>query len=323
MAVYTQVTEQDLVDLLNRYSLGSLKSYQGISGGIENSNFFVSVENQGGQSEYVLTLFEELSYDELHFFVQLGHWFRQRRIPVPYGLTDRTGNTLQQVCGKPALLQPRFAGGHLSKSQISAKQCAAIGAALARFHIAGQAFPHHRQAHRGVYWWRRTSESLYAHLSANDAALLRNEVYAFDQVRERADEIPSGIVHGDLFLDNALFARGELSAILDIYNAASGFFLYDLAIVANDWCTDEQGEVRPELEQALLEAYARVRPFVPIEHQLWPQLTCTAAMRFWLSRLEPWIEHREKGSGTKVLKDPDEFRTILLHRRATPTKLPE
>jgi homoserine kinase type II len=323
LAVYTDISRAQLETLLADYALGRLVSFAGIEAGIENSNFFVTLELDGQPRQYVLTLFEELSFDEMPFFVELGQWLHARQVPVPYAIKDRDGIALKRLCARPALLQPRFHGSHVEREQLSADHCSAIGRALAQFHLAGEAFYLRRQAQRGVFWWRRESEAIRHLLSREDAELLRQEVALFDALRERPFGLPLGTIHGDLFHDNALFRGDQLEAILDIYNAATAFLLFDLAIVANDWCTDGQGRADPAREQALLRAYAAVRPFTDEEIAAWPILVRSAAMRFWLSRLIPWlgVEQASRGGISTKLKDPDEFRRILLARIETPASI--
>lgn len=322
MAVYTDVSETQLKTFLQRFNLGELLHFQGIAGGIENSNYFVTTEKEGRQQQSVLTLFEELNQDELTFFVQLGLWLHQRRVVVPYAIADKMGNHLHHLCGKPAMLQPRFSGQHIEREELTEQHCRAIGTALARFHIAARSFPLTRQAHRGVFWWRSESRRIAHQLPPETSELLLEEVYAFDQLREADHQLPSGIIHGDLFRDNALFNKEQLTAILDIYNAASGFLLYDLAVVANDWCTLDDGTVNPSLEQALLQGYSQVRPFTQSERSAWPILSRTAAMRFWLSRLIPLLAAKEAQRNTEHLKDPEEFKRILEQRKLSPSQLP-
>ncbi|KAA0873708.1 homoserine kinase [Nitrincola tapanii] len=323
MAVYTPVLAEDLSRLLQRYDLGELISLQGIDGGIENTNYFVSLNQAGQVREYVLTLFEELSADEVPFFVELGQWLAARDIPVPYAIKDQHGIALQQLSGKPCVLQPRFFGQDLPVEAIDVSACQQIGEALAKLHLAGADFYLQRQAHRGVFWWRRESERVYSRLSHEDAELLRDEVQAFDQLRSAQWDLPMGIIHGDLFSDNALFADQQLVAILDLYNAATAYWLYDLAIVANDWCRTTQGQIDPLRERALIQGYAAVRPFTADEQRAWPRLTRTAAMRFWLSRLIPWLglEQASRQGASMKLKDPEAYRQILLSRIRTPAQL--
>ncbi|MET4000666.1 homoserine kinase [Marinobacterium sp. MBR-109] len=323
MAVYTDISRAQLEALLEDYALGRLVSFEGIEGGIENSNFFVTLDLDGREQQYVLTLFEELAFDEMPFFVELGQWLHARQVPVPYAIKDRNGIALKQLCAKPAFFQPRFQGHHVSREQLAPDHCTEIGTALAQFHLAGEEFYLRRQAQRGVFWWRRESQAIRHLLKPEDAELLQQEVALFDQLREKPFGLPLGTIHGDLFHDNALFHGSRLEAILDIYNAATAFLLFDLAIVANDWCTDAQGQADPAREQALLKAYASVRPFTDEEVAAWPTLVRTAAMRFWLSRLIPWlgVEQASRSGISTKLKDPDEFRRVLLARIETPASI--
>ena len=127
MAVYTDISRAQLEALLEDYALGRLVSFEGIEGGIENSNFFVTLDLDGHEQQYVLTLFEELAFDEMPFFVELGQWLHTRQVPVPYAIKDRNGIALKQVCAKPAFFQPRFQGHHVSREQLTAAHCTEIG----------------------------------------------------------------------------------------------------------------------------------------------------------------------------------------------------
>ncbi len=318
MAVYTQLDAEDIKQLLSDYDLGALDSFKGIDGGIENTNYFVTLSSQSKKSEYVLTLFEELSYEELPYFIELCQWLSDRNVPVPFAIKDRNGIGLKKVKNRPAALQPRFSGGHVAQQDLTTEHCASIGKILAQFHVAAQDFYLQRQAHRGVFWWRRESQILRPKLSSQDQVVLVDEVEKFDRLREQPGNIPLGTIHGDLFHDNALIDDSNVTAVLDLYNAASGYLLYDLAIVANDWCCNPDGSIDPVKEKALLKAYAEVRPFTSDEYLAWPVLSCTAAMRFWLSRLIPWLDK----DNTQKLKDPDELKRTLIFRRENPGQLP-
>lgn len=321
MAVYTQVSLDQINLFLKDYDLGNAVDLRGISGGIENTNYFLTTQKQNEQQEFVLTLFEELNRDEVPFFVELGSWLAERDVPVSYAIPDRNGIALKQLAKKPAIIQPRYQGEHIPRDQLSTLHCAQIGSALAKYHLAAQDFYLQRQAHRGVFWWRREASRIASKLSHEDNKLLRSEVDAFDRLKASNPDLPMGIIHGDLFQDNALFYKDKLTAVLDIYNAASAFWLYDLAIVANDWCVDENLGINTELEAALLTAYNEVRPFTAPERENWSLLTRTSAMRFWLSRLVPWIE-AQSGITGKTLKEPDEYKTILINRINKPSELP-
>ncbi len=322
MAVYTQLSEADLTAFLAEFDLGTLSSWQGIDGGIENTNYFVDTQQDDRQQQFVLTLFEELSAEEMPFFVELTGFLAARQIPVPAPLKDRNGIALKTLAQRPTLLLPRFPGRQ--PEQLQPAHCAAIGDALARMHQVGREFFLNRQAHRGVFWWRRESKNVAALLSNEDAELLMQEVALFDELREQPWDLPMGIIHGDLFHDNSLFEGDRLCAIIDLYNACTGYLLYDLAIVANDWCAREDGSLDPERLDALLGAYAAQRPFEENEYKAWPLLLRTAAMRFWLSRLISLHGLEEtRYEGEQVIKDPEECRRILLAHIANPGQLPK
>ncbi|NVK43767.1 MAG: homoserine kinase [Oceanospirillaceae bacterium] len=325
MAVYTEVTAQDLNRLLADFDLGTLVTHKGIEGGIENTNYFVTLKApDGSEQQYVLTLFEEFTQDEMPFFVELTAWLAERGCPVPAPFKDRDGIALKQLNGRPALLLRRFDGHHVAQQELTPEHCAAIGKALAQLHRAGLDFYMKRQAHRGIFWWRRESQRVAQLLDAEEAELLLREVRLFDELRESDLKLPMGAIHGDLFHDNALFDGTELTAILDVYNAATAYLMYDLAIVANDWCVNPDGTIDASREQALLQAYAAERPFTDDEREAWPQLTRTAAMRFWLSRLIPWLGLEQAGrqTGEMKLKDPAELKRILQFRIEHPSRLP-
>lgn len=325
MAVYTKLAASDLETLLADFDLGKLTAFEGIDGGIENTNYFVDTQSQGRLKRFVLTLFEELGYDEMPFFVELTHYLAERGVPVPAPFQDRNGIALKMLAKRPALLLPRFNGGSVAKPGI--EHCRQIGRALAQLHLAGQDFFMTRLAHRGVFWWRRESKRVAELLNEGDAQLLRQEVELFDWLREQPLQLPVGIIHGDLFHDNALFetidGQPRLSGIIDLYNACTGYLLYDLAIVANDWCINDQDGFDSLKLQALLQAYAELRPFSEGEYEAWPVLIRTAAMRFWLSRLISLHGLEEQQyEGAQVFKDPDELRRILLNHIAHPSELP-
>lgn len=325
MAVYTKLSDTELSALLADFELGALSDFEGIDGGIENTNYFVDTQCQGQRKRFVLTLFEELGYDEMPFFVELTGYLAERGVPVPAPFKDRNGIALKMLAKRPTLLLPRFNGGSVAEPGV--EHCRQIGRALAQFHLAGQDFFMTRLAHRGVFWWRRESKRVAELLDADEARLLREEVALFDWLREQPLQLPMGIIHGDLFHDNALFdsvdGQPRLSGIIDLYNACTGYLLYDLAIVANDWCINEQDSFDPQRLAALLQAYAEVRPFSEGEYQAWPILTRTAAMRFWLSRLISLHGLEEQQyEGEQVVKDPDELKKILLNHIDRPSELP-
>lgn len=305
MSVYTLVEREELETFLENYPLGELLEYEGISAGIENTNYFVTTRDQ----RMVLTLFENHTAEELGYFLDLMAFLAEHEVPSAHPLADNSGHYLRELNGKPAALVMRLNGGGIELP--SPAQCSAIGQALAQLHVAGQAFEGHRDNDRGPRWWRTTRDAVFGHLKQDEQALLEEEL-AF-QTAHRFDALPRGVIHADLFRDNALFDGDALTGLIDFYYACNDVLLYDVAVTVNDWCSQEDGSIDPVKGVALLKAYREVRPISEAEEQAWPVMLRAAALRFWLSRLQDMHFPRE-GELTHI-KDPDVFKRILQERK--------
>ena len=306
MSVYTSVERDELEEFLSHYSLGELLEYEGISAGIENTNYFVTTS----QGQYVLTLFEALTADELPYFLDLMAHLAEHDVPSAHPMPDDQGKYLRILNAKPAALVMRLQGHNIETTNQS--QCAELGKALGHLHLVGQSFNGYRQNLRGPHWWQVTAREVMPKLSQEEATLLQAEL-AF-QRQHRHDTLPQGVIHADLFRDNALFVDNHLTGIIDFYYACNDVLLYDVAVTVNDWCTLPDGHLDPGRLRALLEAYQSERPFSQAEHLAWPVMLRAGALRFWLSRLKDLHFPRE-GEITHI-KDPTVFRRILEQRIA-------
>lgn len=304
MSVYTSVTKTQLADWLQMYRVGSLVTLEPIAKGIENSNFFVTTTH----GRYVLTLFERLPADELPFYLNLMAHLAQHAIPCPAPVADRSGNFLSALNGKPAALVTRLPGASVEAP--TAAHCAALGRLLARMHLAGQSYAGTLENPRGPKWWRVAAREVRPFLSDAQTTLLDEELRF--QSLYRFPDLPRGPVHADLFRDNALFDDGRLSGVIDFYFAGIDCLLYDCAVCANDWCLVDAAR-DPRLEEAkteaLLAAYASLRPFTALERGAWPVLLRAAALRFWLSRLRDL--HLPRLGALVHAHDPEHFESIL------------
>ncbi len=302
MSVYTVVERSELEGFLAHYSHSRLIEFAGISAGIENTNYFVTTE----QGEYVLTLFEQHTADELDYFLDLMAYLAEHDVPSAHPLADREGHYLRMLKGKPAALVQRLPGR--SVDHPTAAHCLSLGRELGRIHRVGQGFPEHRANTRGPHWWARTARTLEPLLEPADRRLLEEELVF--QSDYHFEGLPRGVIHADLFRDNALFVGDRLTGIIDFYYACDGLLLYDLAITANDWCVTADGGFDEERLEALLRGYREQRSLRPGEPEAWPVMVRAAALRFWLSRLNDLHFPRE-GEITHS-KDPDVFKRILV-----------
>lgn len=313
MSVFTPLERHELETFLAPYRLGRLRDFQGIAGGSENSNFFVSLEG----AECVLTLVERGPVADLPFFIELLDVLHEAGLPVPYALRTEQGEALRTLAEKPALLQPRLAGGHVD--QPNAHHGAEVGRLLARLHLATAGRPLERPSDRGLDWMLREGPLRAVNLPEAHLPLLRRTLEEVVALKTELAELPRANLHADLFHDNVLFDGPHLSGVIDFYNACSGPMLYDLAIAVNDWCSHADGTLDAPRAQALLAGYAALRRFTPAEAACWPRMLRIACLRFWLSRLIAAEEH----AGREVLiKDPDEFRRKLEARQAVAVGLP-
>lgn len=313
MSVFTPLSRPQLETFLEAYNLGRLRDFQGIAAGTENSNFFVSLE----KGEFVLTLVERGPTQDLPFFVELLEVLHQARLPVPFAIPARDGVALRELAGKPALLQPRLVGKHISTP--NAHHCDEVGAFLARLHLATHQRILHRRTDRGMTWMLHEGERLVQGMPPQAAGLLNSALEEIRQHREAILALPMANLHGDLFRDNAMFEGTHLTGVIDFYNASAGPMLYDLAISLNDWCSTADGQVQPALANALLAGYARLRRFTPAEAQLWPVLLRIACVRFWLSRL---IAAQSFAGRDVLIHDPAEFERRLEQRQTITVALP-
>ncbi|WP_438279802.1 homoserine kinase [Pseudomonas alabamensis] len=313
MSVFTPLTRPQLETFLAPYGLGRLLDFQGIAAGTENSNFFISLE----QGEFVLTLVERGPVEDLPFFIDLLDVLHEADMPVPYALRDVDGNALREVAGKPALLQPRLCGKHIKTP--NNQHCAQVGELLAHIHLATRERILERTTDRGLAWMLEAGAELLPRLDAGQRQLLQATLDEIVTHRAQILALPQANLHADLFRDNVMFEGTHLTGVIDFYNACSGPMLYDIAITLNDWCCTADGSLDLPRAQALLGAYAALRPFTAAEAELWPVMLRVACVRFWLSRL---IAAESFAGMDVMIHDPAEFEVRLAQRQEVVVRLP-
>jgi homoserine kinase type II len=317
MAVYTEVGFEAADALLQRLGLGPLTDLQGIRSGIENTNYYAGTT----RGQWVLTLFERLSADELPYYLQLMQHLAAHGIPVPAPQAAPDGSLLHTLAGKPAAVVTRLPGGH--RLAPDAAHCAQVGEMLGRMHLAGASFGPQQPHMRGLAWWAETVPVVLPHLDTDTAALLRDEL-AFQQqlaASPAAAALPRGPIHADLFRDNVMFddtaGPDRLCGFFDFYFAGTDTLLFDIAVCLNDWCADLASGVLDETRAtAFVAAYEQARPLDHAEVRLLPALLRAAALRFWISRLWDW--HLPRSAALLQPKDPTHFERVLRQRIAAP-----
>jgi len=312
MAVFTPVSSHALQEWLTAYPVGSLQTLEGIPSGIENTNYFVTTD----QGQFVLTLFEKLHAEELPYYLNLMAHLSNKGVPCPRPIANQQGVFLGTLCGKPASLATRLAG----KSQMTPgpQHCAAFGGVVAQLHEAGADYPINIPNPRGPSWWVATAPLVRPFVGPAQQRLLDDEI-AF-QTHHRFEELPRDPVHADLFRDNVLMEGERVGGVIDFYFAGTDAWLFDLAVVVNDWCMTSDAILDAHRVTALLSAYNAVRPLLPAEQAAWPLMLRAAALRFWLSRLFDQFLPRD---GELIHPhDPVWFERILHHHVHQPSPWP-
>ena len=317
MAVFTEVSSKEARDLLRRLQLGKLTELRGIEGGIENTNYFLTTD----EGEYVLTLFERLTAEQLPFYLHLMKHLAHGGIPVPNPAAEtKSGDILLSVAGKPAAIVNKLRG----KSQLAPEpvHCAAVGATLARMHLVGRDYDRQQPNLRGLTWWNETVPVVLPHIGEEQKALLASELAYQNHVAESSDyaALPRGPIHADLFRDNVMFDGEELTGFFDFYFAGVDTWLFDLSVCLNDWCIDLPTGVHDAARaQAMLDAYQQVRPLTASERKLLPAMLRAGALRFWISRL--WDFYLPREATMLTPHDPTHFERVLRERIAHPVHL--
>jgi homoserine kinase type II len=309
MAVYTDVSADDLARFIGRYNIGELLSYKGIAEGVENSNFLVHTS----AGNFILTLYEKrVAEGDLPFFLGLMEHLATRGLTCPQPVKNKEGGMLGIVAGRPAAIVTFLDGLWIRKP--NAGHCAAVGEALARLHIAGADFPILRPNALSVESWRPLFEHAGARGDSVRPGLCDEIVNELDRLEKNwPRELPSGVIHADLFPDNVFFLGDKLSGLIDFYFACNDMFAYDVAICLNAWCFEPDHSYNVTKGRALLKAYEKVRPMSAAEHAALPVLARGASMRFLLTRLVDWLAVPD-GALVKP-KDPLEyFRKLRFHR---------
>ena len=287
MAVYTEVSDEELGTFLSAYDVGSLRSYKGIAEGVENSNFLLQTD----KGSYILTLYEKrVAPQDLPFFLGLMDHLAAKGIACPTPIHGRDGQALRSLAGRPAAMVSFLNG--MSPRRILPMHCAGLGRGMAEMHLAAEGFALTRANALSLDGWQR----LYGETKtlANDVApglegLIEAEVAWLTANWPAAESLPQGIIHADLFPDNVFFLNDKLSGVIDFYFACNDALAYDVAICLNAWCFEPDFSFNVTKGRALLRGYEEVRKLEPAERAAMPMLARGASLRFLLTRAYDWI----------------------------------
>jgi homoserine kinase type II len=313
MAVYTDVAADELAEFLIHYELGELLSYKGIAEGVENSNFLLHTS----AGSFILTLYEKrVAKGDLPFFLALMTHLAKHNINCPLPVTNRRGEALATLAGRPAAIITFLEG--IWPRKPNATHCARVGEVLAKMHLAGHDFAMARANALSVKGWRPLFEQAAAgadEVQPGLAAFLAAEL-DFLESGVWPKNLPQGVIHADLFPDNVFFLGETLSGVIDFTFACNDILAFDVAICLNAWCFEPDHSLNVTKARAFLSAYARARKLSDEELAALPLLARGAAIRFLLTRLVDWL-NVPPGALVKP-KDPLEYvRKLRFHQSVT------
>jgi homoserine kinase type II len=310
MAVYTDVSSEELEKVLADYDIGRATSFKGIAEGVENSNFHLQTD----RGAFILTLYEKRVHeDDLPFFLGLMEHLAARGIACPVPVRNRKGAQSLTLNGRPAAVLTFLDGVSLRRPE--AAHCAEAGAALAELHAAGADFKLKRENALSLPGWKKLADATVSRadeIQSGIGELIASTLKALEAAWPR--NLPGGIIHADLFPDNVLFMDAKVSGLIDFYFACNDAYAYDLAVMLNAWCFESDGAFNLTKGRALIGAYQRHRRLHADERAALPVLAQGAALRFLLTRLYDWLNH--DSNALVRPKDPREFaKRLRFHLR--------
>ena len=308
MAVYTDVSFEDLEALLANYDIGEAISFKGIAEGVENSNFYLLTD----RGAYILTLYEKRVLEgDLPFFLGLMDHLAARGIACPVPVHRQDGARATELNGRPAAILTFLEGVSLRRP--GTVHCTEAGAALAKLHDASMDFLLTRENSLSLAGWRALAQHTTKDADRVQPGLRDLIEGSLSRLEaEWSAELPSGVIHADLFPDNVLFMHDKVSGVIDFYFACNDTYAYDLAVMLNAWCFEVDGAFNITKSRSLIAGYRRERALSDSEMASLPLLCAGAALRFLLTRLYDWLNH----DATALVrpKDPREFaRRLRFH----------
>ena len=317
MAVYTQVSTEEMVSFLHRYDHGTLLSAKGIAEGVENSNYMIETSD----GRYILTLYEKrVNAEELPFFCALTDHLASKGLNIPRMIRDRLGEQIQTLSGRPACLIEFLSG--VSVTHPTPVQARAAGGALGDMHRALADFRMTRRNSLDLAGWQALSARCGDDLDRIQPGL-------GDRVHRELDwldanwphHLPTSVIHADLFPDNVLMLGDEVSGVIDFYFACTNIHAWNVAVTHAAWCFENDGTgYHPDLGRALIAGYDRQFGLLTEERLAFPVLARGACLRFLLTRAWDWLNTPADAMVTR--KDPLAFlRRLELYAEADPETL--
>ena len=310
MAVYTKISKKEISNINKKFKVEDIINFKGIKQGIENTNYLLKSKN----NKFILTIFEKrVSQKEIPFFMKLMDQLNNLKINCPKPLKNKNGNYLIRIKNKTACIVSFLDGK--DKKKLNIKNCFDIGKVIAQMHLSSKKIKLYRKNSMGI----KNLNSLFNSIKFKSKKFVNIEKFLHNNFRDIKKKwpknLPSGIIHGDLFIDNIFFKNNKLSGIIDFYFAANDYFMYEIAICVNALCFDKKNSkflINKKKVKNLIKGYESIRKISIKEKNSLNILCRGAAMRYFLTRLYDYT-NTPKTALIKI-KDPREYyQKIVIH----------
>ena len=304
MAIYTKISGNDVVSIEKKFNLGKIISCKGIKKGIENTNYLVRTKN----NKYILTIFEKrVKKRDVPFFMSLMDKLNNHNINCPKPQKSKAGNYSINIKNKPASIVSFVEGK--DKNKLKIKDCYKIGKNVAKLHITSKKIKLHRKNSMSLEKWPKILNKI-----DNKSRIINPNLNYFMketllEVKNKwPKNLPSGIIHGDLFIDNIFFNKNKFHGYIDFYFACNDFLMYEIAICINALCFDKKNGkfiFNKKKSKNLIKGYSKIRKLSQREKKSLNILCKGAALRYLLTRTYDYL-NTPKSAIIKI-KDPKEY----------------
>ncbi len=304
MAVYTRVNLKDINYIEKNYNIGKIISFTGIKKGIENTNYLLKTKNK----KFILTLFEKrVQNKDLPFFMNLMDRLNKYKINCPDPQRNKKGSFIIKIKNKAASIVSFVEGK--DKLKLNPKNCYEIGKNIAKFHKASKKIKLYRKNSLSLKEWPKILDKIGNEsklINSNLNSLMKNN---YIEIKNKwPKDLPRGIIHADLFIDNIFFKKNKLSGYIDFYFACNDFLMYEIAICINALCFDKKNNkfiFNKKKSKNLIRGYSKIRKFSSKEKKSLNILCRGAALRYLLTRTYDYL-NTPKNAVIKI-KNPREY----------------
>ena len=313
MAVYTKIDNKDILSLGKNYEIDKIIKFEGIKKGIENTNYLLKTN----KSKFILTIFEKrVQKKDLPFFMNLMEKLNEKKIICPKPLRNNKGKHLCEIKKKPSCIVTFLEGTH--KINLNYKNCFDIGKNIAKFHKITTKIKLYRQNTMSVKKLGILLNSIKFKSSKISPELKPTLNACLKDIKNKwPKQLPEGIIHGDLFIDNIFFSKDKFSGFIDFYFSSNDYLMYEIAICINSLCFDKKKNsfiMNNKKIKKLINGYESIRPFSKKEKNALNILCRGAALRYLLTRIYDYFNTPK--AALIQIKDPNEYlQKLIIHNK--------